>query len=281
LGTDWIGKRVYAPSLEDVVRGAITPNSQGAFHYLTRVRYPAHGGFQAFMGSLVHPESIETEKRVTRVDPWERSLRFADGSEVGYESLISTMPLPELVRAIDPTRVPTDVRLAAGALLCTSLALVDIAVERPDLSPYQWFYSYDEHVSFSRVTFPHALSAANAPPGRGSIQAEVYHSPHRALPCSLETLPGRVVSELAGLGVLRSADEVLWAQCRSVPCANVVFDHQRAVALQTVVPWIEAQGIALAGRYGEWGYHWTDDAVRSGWAAAQRVLRHADRSTRA
>ena len=116
------------------------------------------------------------------------------------------------------------------------------------------------------------LSPGNAPKGRGSVQAEIYHSPHRGLPCSLASLPERVIEELIGLGVLRSASEVLWARAREVPRANVVFDHDRRRALRVITPWLREQGILLAGRYGEWGYHWTDDATRSGWAAADALL---------
>jgi protoporphyrinogen oxidase len=272
LGTDWIGKRVYAPSLEEVVRGALAPDNEGSFHYLSRARYPAHGGFQSFMRSIARPEHVECGKQVVEVDPWSAVLRFADGTDTGYESLISTMPLPELVHSIDASRVPEEIRVAADALLCTSLVLVDIAVDRTDLSEYHWFYSYDEDESFSRVSFPHMLSPDNAPEGKGCIQAEVYHSARRPLPCDVALLPERVIGELVTLGVLRSPSEVLWARSREVPFANVVFDHNREPALSTIRPWIEKLGIVLAGRYGQWGYHWTDDAVRSGWQAAAAVL---------
>ena len=37
-------------------------------------------------------------------------------------------------------------------------------------------YFYDEDICFSRLGFPYMLSAKNAPPGAGNIQAEVYFS---------------------------------------------------------------------------------------------------------
>ena len=37
-------------------------------------------------------------------------------------------------------------------------------------------YFYDEDICFTRLSFPHMLSAINAPAGTGSIQAEVYFS---------------------------------------------------------------------------------------------------------
>jgi protoporphyrinogen oxidase len=182
------------------------------------------------------------------------------------------MPLPQLIRVIDHDQVPADVLAAADELLCTSVVLVDIAVERRDLSAHHWFYVYDDEISFSRASFGHMLSPANAPEGRGAIQAEVYHSKHRPLPCAPAALPGRVIDELVAIGVLGSPAEVIWARHREIPYANVVFDHRRAPALAIIRPWVEGEGIFLAGRYGEWGYHWTDDATRSGWAAARNAV---------
>jgi protoporphyrinogen oxidase len=271
LGTDWVGQRMYPPRLEEVVRGAVAPDTEGDFHYLKTFRYPAEGGYQSFMMGLVRPERIRLGKHVTRIDPEGHELAFSDGSTAAFDQLISTMPLPELVAAIGPGGAPGDVSAAADDLLCTSVVLVDLAVQRPDLSPHHWFYVYDDAISMSRVHFPHRLARANAPAGRGSIQAEIYFSRYRPLPSSVDGLADRVVAELVQMGVLSGPADVLWARTRVVPYANVVFDHSRAAAMETIRPWVEGLGIVLAGRYGEWGYHWTDDATRSGWAAADRV----------
>jgi protoporphyrinogen oxidase len=270
LTTDWVGSRIYPPTLEEVVRGALEPAQQGNFHYLSEFRYPREGGYQAFTSALVHPETLHLESRVVGVNLADSCIRLADGSTRAYDDLISTMPLPELVGCVDGT--PPEVRRAASELLCTSVILVDVAVRRPDLSSHHWFYVYDEDVSFSRAHFPHMLAASNAPDGHGSIQVEVYHSRHRPLPCAPGSLPSRVIDELLRLRVLSNADDVVWVRHREVPYANVVFDHRRSAALDTILPWVQRAGVILAGRYAEWGYHWTDDATRSGWKAAERVL---------
>jgi protoporphyrinogen oxidase len=272
MDVDWVGVRMYPPTLAEVVRGALAPDQEGDFHYLSTFRYPSRGGYQSFMGSMHRPELLRTGKAVVGLDPRKGKLEFADGSSARFERLISTMPLPELVRVIRPDQVPADVRAAAERLLCSSLELVDVAVSRRDLFDHHWFYVYDEDVCFARGHFPHMLSPHNAPEGAGAIQLEVYHSRHRPLAWPRESLSDRVVEDLLRLGILRDRAEVLWVRQRSVPYANVVFDRQRAAALPVVRSWVEAQGIVLAGRYGEWGYHWTDDATVSGWRAAERVL---------
>jgi hypothetical protein len=57
-----------------------------------------------------------------------------------------------------------------------------------------------------------------------------------------------------------------------IPYANVIFDLDRASALSTVIGYLEEIDVFPCGRYGEWGYHWTDEAFISGENAIQKVL---------
>ena len=268
LGTDWVGSRVYPPSLEEVVRGALAPAPAGRFHYLSRFRYPRRGGYQSFLGELVRGADIRAGHEVTAVDVGRRELHIGDGTVHPYDRLVSTMPLDRLLPRLRGVRVPDDVRDAAAALLCTSVVLVDIALPRADLLDADWFYVYDEDICAARVHLPHRLSPGNAPPGSGSIQAEVYFSRTRPLPLPADQLAARVVADLVRMGLVRDEDEPLFARHRVLEHANVVFDHRRRPALDVIEPFLDRCGILRAGRYGEWAYHWTDDATNAGWRAA-------------
>jgi len=272
LSADWVGARMYPPKLKEVIRGALEPEQKGNFHYLDRFRYPATGGYQSFLRAMLRPDLIQLNKKVTRLDIKGKRIFFNDGTFSHYDRLISTMALPSLIGVIPPDQVPQEVQLAAEKLLCSSLVLVDMAVNRRDLFRYHWFYVYDEDISFARGHFPHLLSRGTAPDGQGSIQLEIYHSPFRPLPCEPSNLMERVAEELVRLKILASEREILWMRHREIKYANVIFDHNRAGALSVIYPWVKSQNILLAGRYGEWGYLWSDDATRSGWKAAAEIL---------
>ena len=66
--------------------------------------------------------------------------------------------------------------------------------------------------------------------------------------------------------------KVLFCNFGVIPFANVIFDLERAAALATVHGFLDDIGISYCGRYGEWGYLWTDDSFLSGENAAQKVL---------
>lgn len=281
MSTDWVGARIYPPRLEEVIRGALQPHHEGDFHYLKSFRYPKQGGFQSFMRDLVVPDVLRMGLGVVGVDLAARIVTLADGSRRAFSQLISTMPMPDLVAAIPPDQVPDEVRAAASRLLCSSVVLVDVAVDRRDLFDHHWFYVYDEDLLISRGYFPHMLSPENAPDGCGAIQLEVYYSKHRPLPVPLDEVADRVVDELLQLRILRSRDEVRWTRSRDVRYANVVFDHDRAAAVATITEWLTSRQVLLAGRYGEWSYAWTDDAVKAGWKAAAAALDGERRSLHA
>jgi protoporphyrinogen oxidase len=268
MSTDWVGPRMYKPKLEEVVRGALAPNPSNV-HYITQFRYPMVGGFGAYTGAVHAGEPVNINHRLMELDVRRRELRFENGRNVHYDRLVSSLPLPDLIRCIKDA--PAHVAAAADRLVCTSLVLVDVAVNRDDRFPdAHWLYFYDEDVIFSRGSFPHLLSPHNAPPGCGSIQVEVYHTPFAPLPC--QDVLSRTLDDLRRTGLLFEDDEILLAQQRHVKYANVLFNHDRAACVAIINAYLVENGITCCGRYGLWNYAWTDESIVSGWEAGDKVL---------
>jgi protoporphyrinogen oxidase len=188
-----------------------------------------------------------------------------------YDALVSSVPLPDLVRMI--AGVPRDVLDASRRLACSTCVLVNVGVDRKDLSDAHISYFYDEDICFTRLGFPHMLSATNAPPGTGSIQAELYFSDkYKPLTGSPDDWIDPVITDLRRCGILRADDRIVFSSAMLVRYANIIFDLDRAAALSTVHGYLDDLGIAYCGRYGDWGYLWTDESFKSGEDAAQKVL---------
>jgi protoporphyrinogen oxidase len=150
---------------------------------------------------------------------------------------------------------------------------VNLGVNREDLSDAHMTYFYDEDICFSRLGFPHMLTSRNAPPGAGSIQAEVYFSEkYKPFTGSPDAWIEPVIRDLRRCGLLREDDHVLFSKAMLLRYANVIFDLDREAALKTVHGYLDDIGIAYCGRYGEWGYMWTDESIKSGENAAEGAL---------
>jgi protoporphyrinogen oxidase len=169
--------------------------------------------------------------------------------------------------------VPQEVRDASRRLACSTCVLVNVGVDRKDLSDAHITYFYDEDICFTRLGFPHMLSSSNAPPGTGSIQAELYFSDkYKPLTKSPQEWIEPVIADLRRCGLLHEEDRIVFSSAMLVRYANIIFDLDRAAALATVHGYLDDLGIAYCGRYGDWGYLWTDESFKSGESAAQRAL---------
>ena len=268
--TEWLGPRMYRPSLEEMLRGALAPWSPEV-HYITHFRYPKQGGFLSYLNSLPDIADIKLQHDVTAIDPKARVLRFTNGVSTQYDALVSSIPLPTLVPLI--AGAPPDVVAASQQLACSTCVLVNVGLNRDDLSAGQITYCYDEDICFTRLSFPHMLSETNAPPGCGSIQAEVYFSDkYRPLRQSTQSIIDQVIEDLRRCNVLREEDRILFRGAMVVQYANVIFDLYRAKAREMVHGYLDDIGIHYCGRYGDWGYMWTDESFISGERAAESAL---------
>lgn len=270
LTTDWLGPRIYRPNLDEVLRGALSASAPH-MHYITHFRYPTQGGFQSFLRKFVPLGNLVLNHEVVSIDPKAREVAFANRHVAEYDALISSVPLPDLVRMI--RGAPSEIVEAAGRLACSTCVLVNLGVDRADLSSAHMSYFYDEDICFSRLSFPHMLSPGTCPPGAGSIQAEVYFSEkYRPFTGAPQDWIEPVIADLRRCGILREGDGILLRDAGLIRYANVIFDQDRPAALQTVHGYLDEIGIAYCGRHGDWGYMWTDESFKSGERAAERAL---------
>jgi protoporphyrinogen oxidase len=270
MSTDWLGPRLYRPKLEEVLLGALSAETPDV-HYVSHVRYPSYNGFVSYLDMLPKITEIQLNHELKRLDPKKRELHFSNGDVVGYEAVVSSVPLTELIPMM--VGAPPDVIAAAKKLACTSCVMVNLGVNRTDLSEGQWTYFYDRDVCFTRLSYPHMFSPHVVPKGCGSIQAEVYYSQkYRPLKGSPKDYVAPVIADLKRTGVLREDDQILHTNVHVSRYAQIIFDLERADALATVHGYLDDVGVAYCGRYGDWLYIWTDEAFISGENAAQKTI---------
>jgi protoporphyrinogen oxidase len=270
LTTEWIGPRMYGPSLDEIVHGAIA-GQRVSVHYVDTFRYPSFGGFMSYLEGFANRFELRLNHRLSGLDPKQHILRFSNGASVPYERVISSIPLPELIPLIDD--VPADVLEASRKLAFTTAVLINLGIGRAAISDTHITYFYDEDIVFSRVNLPHMFSPNNAPPGTSTIQAEIYFSDkYRPLRIRPEDLIEPAIADLRRCGFIRDDDAILLKDAAVNRYANVIYDHDRAPALATIHGFLREIGIGYCGRYGNWDHAWTDEAFISGEEAAAEII---------
>ncbi|MGZ8288513.1 MAG: NAD(P)-binding protein [Telluria sp.] len=270
METSWLGGRVPLPNLEEIIEGALEPVGK-PMGPNARFGYPLKGGFQALMnGFLPHIRGkIELNASVVEILPKEHLIALADGRRFRYDDLISTMPLPELVKMIGD-EAPQEVRDAANGLKHISIRNVNIGIDRPNATDKHWIY-YPEDTIFHRIFVQgNASPECNAPGGFG-FTCEISYSPWKPLPVDGDALIRRVIEDCIKVGMIKENDKILAANLTDMPYAYVVYDHARAKNVETVKKWLEQYDITLAGRYSEWEYYNSDHAFLAGKKAAEKI----------
>jgi UDP-galactopyranose mutase len=267
METSWLGGRVPLPNLEEMIEGALQPVPK-PMGPNARFGYPLRGGFQALMdGFLPHLRGrLERRAEVTRISPERRRVELRDGTSYPYEVLVSTMPLPVLVRQMEH-EAPPEIRAAAEGLRHVSVRCVNLGIGRPDLTEKHWIY-YPEDTVFHRIFVQGNASPHCNPPGGFGLTCEITYSEHKPLPADGDALVERCIEDCRRVGILRE-DDPIWTACQAdLPYAYVVYDHGRAAHVARIRSWLLEQGIILAGRFSEWEYYNSDHAFIAGRNAA-------------
>jgi protoporphyrinogen oxidase len=268
LGTDWIGKRVFYPKIEDVTNGAKAALGRSTY-WVNQWRYPSKGGFFDYTHKMAENVRIEYGKKLVTVNFKNRLLGFADGTQANFDTLVSTLPLPVLIQCAEDA--PTDVREAAAMLKATRLLLVRVVANHPSVRKEPWLYVYDEDKISTRVSIQENFSRSNAPIGKTAMSVEVCGSDFKALPTDREATVAQVQKELIDMGLLEGPEAVAGVSVRYCPWGQVIYDHHRRSALERVGKFLDSHGVIRAGRYSQWGYMMTHDCVLRGKKVAEHI----------
>jgi protoporphyrinogen oxidase len=102
----WLGERVAAPNLKTVINNVILQKTDGNWGPNSTFRFPARGGtggiWIAVANTLPRRKTrFGTHGKVSKINADTRVATMSDGQTIGYKSLISTMPINQLVERMD------------------------------------------------------------------------------------------------------------------------------------------------------------------------------------
>ncbi|MCA1827915.1 MAG: NAD(P)/FAD-dependent oxidoreductase [Myxococcales bacterium] len=265
LSPEWGGRFIPRPSLTDVVRGALGL-SRDEVGYNATFWYPRNGGIESLARGLLSDVSgdVRVSARVESIDPARHHVRLANGEELSFEQVVLTIPLPAIATRL--VNAPPAVREAASWLQAVSVTVVEIGARDNGGERFHWAYFPEARFPFYRIGSPSQVNPALAPDGCRSFAVEFSHRG----PIEKERLIAQALDGLVECGLIADRD-VLVRRARTIPVAYVLFDHAYAKARATVLDYLSAQGIQVAGRYGLWEYSSMEDALLSGREAARKL----------
>jgi len=272
LTSDWVSWLVPKPELKDVINGALGIKDK-TFGYNPSFLYPAADGIKVLPESFLPGiQGVASGMELMEVNTKRRRAVFRDRSdgrivEESYESLVSTIPIPELIgRCPD---FPQHLKEAAQGLRWVSVYNVNLAVAREQISDKHWLYFPEPAYPFYRVGFPMTFSPSLGRAGCSSMYVELSHRPNERQ--SEEELIQRSRNGLEQAGILRPEDQLVVADVKDLHYAYVYFDRHRARAVPAILTELERRAIYSIGRYGRWEHTSMEDAIAQGKQLAERL----------
>ena len=167
--------------------------------------------------------------------------------------------------------VPVDVKDAADRLKTNSMFVVNIGVNRENITDKNWIYFLEKKYSFIRVSFPSNQSDHVSPPGTSSILVEIAYGHGNPLPVGKENIADHVIDELINLKIIKKTDQIVFLDTVDIKYGYIIFDKERKPAVKKIHEYLKKIGIIPCGRYGIWAYLWSDEAILSGKKAAEKL----------
>lgn len=281
MNYDWIAERVPMPEVKEVLLGALKlpekkygPNRE--------FWYPIEGGIESLPRAFlryVPTDRLWLNASVVSIDASRHEVRLADGRLLTYRSLVSTMPLPLLIRLLGD-HVPDEIKDCAAALKHNVVHTVNIGLEGIRLGIdrlMHWIYFPEGHTIFHRISFPHHFSEWMAPPGCSSIQAEISESVHQVR--DRDTLIAETLDGLVKVGILTTGESrpvseggrVRVAKVVTLNPAYIIYDLQHRDNTEKLEAYLKTLNIETRGRFGEWEYFNMDHSILSGSAAVRQM----------
>lgn len=192
------------------------------------------------------------------------------GTRVEADLVLSTMPLPALVAALDPPP-PAEVAEAIARLRVRSVTFVYFVVPRDQYTPFDTYYFPEKEMHISRFSEPKNYRSGDDPVGQTVVCAE--------LPCDLgdqiwtastEELEALVKGELDRAGLPDPTPVA--TEIRRLPTVYQVYDRAGQWARDIANDWVAAPDrVVSLGRQGIGGHDSTHHVLAMGAAAAAAI----------
>ncbi|MFC1698425.1 protoporphyrinogen/coproporphyrinogen oxidase [Candidatus Omnitrophota bacterium] len=271
LSAEWVDGYIPMPSLKEVLNGAIGQNKK-SFGYNSQFWYPRHGGIEklicAFRRGL--GDQIHTLHQARRIDLSKRTVSFQNGSKVKFTNLISTLPLPELLKIMP--RLPAKVSRAAGNLRYTSIFCLNLGIARPEITNRHWVYFPEKEFIFFRLGSPSSFSSTVAPQGKSSLYVEVAYAQDQ--PIDKSKMVKRILQDLYKTKILAPADTIEVCDPLEIKYGYIIYDKNYSLSTKVIHEYLNQQRVYSIGRYGRWKYMSMEQAILDGKETAfdQRII---------
>ncbi|KAE8373108.1 hypothetical protein BDV26DRAFT_301319 [Aspergillus bertholletiae] len=268
MNATWVGERVAAPNLKLLTSNVILN------------KFPAQGGTDGIwiaVANTIAKEKTRFGERgaVVKVDADAHKVYLKDGTVVHYRSLVSTMEVDELAKAMNDTKL---LQLCKSPFYSsTNVIGVGIRGKRPErIGDKCWLYFPEGNCPFYRATLFSNYSPNNQPKeniklptkylanGQKPTSSQAEAGPYWSImleisepqykPVNHDTLLADSIQGLINTELLQPEDEIVSTYVRRFDHGYPTHHLECNGALSEILPYLQQKDILSRGRFGSWKY---------------------------
>jgi protoporphyrinogen oxidase len=242
----WVGERVAVTDLKRVLHNLVHARDDVSWGPNNTFRFPVRGGTGSIWRAAAERlprERLRFNTSVTRIDLDRREATTADGETFRYKTLISTIPLRELIRLSGQSQFeqPAERGLLYSASNIFGIGLKGAPPEH--LRTKCWMYFPEDNCPFYRVTVFSNYSPNNVPDIKTtwSLMAEVSESSHK--PVDHKKLFEQVIDGLLATRLIESRDDIISTWDYRAAYGYPTPGLERDAALAEILPFFESRDV--------------------------------------
>ena len=265
-------KRFFPPPDEKLIQAGIESASVQSEGYNAAFWFPREGGIEKLAEGLKNGlKDIQLLEEAAEIDVVNKKLRTTSGRRLGWDVLLSSIPLPELCRKTNDE----ELKAAAASLNHSSTIVFNLGVRAQlpeELAGVHWVYVPDLSVPFYRVGFYSNINRGMCPPGCSSMYVEVGVPGAEVDRVNIiDTVQPAVIKALARLGWVRP-ETIICSVVHVIRCAYVHHSFERERAIDRIFKRLQSFDIHPIGRYGLWDYISMEDSIVSAIETTKKLL---------
>ena len=282
----WAAQRIKNFSLGRAILSILGFGKKNVTTLIEEFRYPRLGPGQMWEAFAAYAEGnaipVHLRQRCVGIQHSENRVNSivvrqnGDTTEHSVDSLVSSIPLSELIRNLDPP-APPRVRAAAEALRYRDLVLVALMTSEPEPFPDNWIYLHDPETRAGRVQNYGIWSEGMVQPGTTCLGVEYFcFEGDEIWNMTDEQAVELAKGELARVGLI-DPSKVTDGVKVLVPKAYPMYDAAYEEAVETIREYLQRfENLQTCGRNGLHRYNNQDHSMWTAILATLNVVDGAD-----
>ena len=284
LDSDFAAQRIKKLSLFEALKTALVGNKRTQHKTLVdEFAYPLGGSGLVYnrmaQEIIKHGGELKLDTPVKSVAPARGGncpeIHLTDGESIGYDHVISTMPITQLVQQMD---APSEIINHTKLLTFRNTILVYLLLDDDSPFPDQWIYVHSPNLRTGRITnFRNWDPSINCEQSETILCLEYWCYDKDDIWTELdENLIALAKKEICETGLVAKGS-VKSGRVLRVPKCYPVYSVGYKDNLKPVEEFLSKQeGVSVIGRYGSFKYNNQDHSILMGLLAAENFLHAAD-----